>query len=179
METKLEQIQEKIYEIRGQKIMLDRDLAELYGVELKVLNQAVKRNLERFPEDYMFQLTQNEWDILRSQIVTANKNVSKVRYLPYAFTEHGVLMLSNVLNSEKAINMSIQIIRIFDKLRKYALEQTSKDIRLTELHKLLMLHIENNDHKFSEYDETIKQIVHVLNNLIEQPPKPKTIGFHT
>jgi len=178
METKLEQIQERIYEIREQKVMLDRDLADLYGVELKVLNQAVKRNLERFPEDYMFQLTQNEWDILRSQFVTANKNVSKVRYLPYAFTEHGVLMLSNVLNSEKAINMSIQIIRIFDKLRKYALEQTSKDIRLTELHKLLMLHIENNDHKFSEYDETIKQIIHALNNLIEKPPKPKTIGFH-
>jgi phage regulator Rha-like protein len=110
--------------------------------------------------------------------VTANKNISKVRYLPYAFTEHGVLMLSNVLNSEKAINMSIQIIRVFDKLRKYALEQTSKDVRIAEIHKLLMLHIENNDCKFSEYDETIRQIVHALNNLIEQPKKAKTIGFN-
>jgi len=127
----------------------------------------------------MFRLTQSEWDILRSQIVTANKNISKVRYLPYAFTEHGVLMLSNVLNSEKAINMSIQIIRIFDKLRKYVLEQTSKDVRIAEIHKLLMLHIENNDYKFSEYDETIRQIVHALNNLIEQPKKTRKIGFNT
>jgi phage regulator Rha-like protein len=172
-------IQNMIYEIRGQKIMLDRDLAGLYGVELKVLNQAAKRNIERFPTDFMFQLTQNEWDILRSQFVTANKNLSKVRYLPYAFTEHGVLMLSNVLNSVRAINMSIQIIRVFDKLRKYALDQTSKDIQIAEIHKLLMLHIENNDYKFSEYDETIRQIVHALNNLIEQPKNAKKIGFNT
>jgi hypothetical protein len=87
-------------------------------------------------------------------------------------------MLSNVLNSAKAINMSIQIIRVFDKLRKYALEQTSKDIRIEEIHKLLMLHIENSDYKFSEYDETIRQIVHALNNLIEKPPTSKKIGFN-
>jgi phage regulator Rha-like protein len=87
-------------------------------------------------------------------------------------------MLSNVLNSEKAINMSIQIIRVFDKLRKYALQQSSNDVRITELHKLLMLHIENNDCKFSEYDETIRQIVQALNNLIEQPPKTRRIGFN-
>jgi phage regulator Rha-like protein len=171
-------IQKMIYEIRGQKIMLDRDLAGLYGVELKRLNEAAKRNINRFPADFMFQLTQNEWDILRSQIATANKNISKVRYLPYAFTEHGVLMLSNVLNSEKAINMSIQIIRVFDKLRKYALKQTSKDIQLAELHKLLMLHIENTDYKFSEYDETIRQIIQALNNLMEQPKKTRRIGFN-
>jgi phage regulator Rha-like protein len=170
-------IQNMIYEIRGQKIMLDRDLAGLYGVEVRRLNEATKRNINRFPSDFMFKLTQNEWDILRSQIATANKTVSKVRYLPYACTEHGVLMLSNVLNSEKAINMSIQIIRVFDKLRKYALKQTSNDIRISELHKLLMLHIENNDYKFSEYDETIRQIVQALNNLIEQPPKTRRIGF--
>jgi phage regulator Rha-like protein len=171
-------IQNMIYEIRGHKIMLDRDLAGLYGVELKALNQAAKRNIDRFPSDFMFQLSQDEWDILRSQFVTANKNISKVRYLPYAFTEHGVLMLSNVLNSEKAVNMSIQIIRVFDKLRKYALKQTPKDIRIAELHKLLMLHIENTDYKFSEYDETIRQIVQALNNLMEQPKKTKTIGFN-
>jgi len=88
-------------------------------------------------------------------------------------------MLSNVLNSTKAINMSIQIIRVFDKLRKYALDQELKGIRIEELHKLLMLHIENNDYKFSEYDETIKQIIIALNNLIEQPKKTKTIGFRT
>jgi len=159
--------------------MLDRDLAGLYGVEVKRVNEAVKRNIERFPADFMFQLTQNEWDILRSQIATANNDISKVRYLPYAFTEHGVLMLSNVLNSEKAINMSIQIIRVFDKLRKYAIKQTSKDARIAELHELLMLHIENNDYKFSEYDETIRQILQVLNNLIEHPRKTRTIGFST
>ena len=159
--------------------MLDRDLAELYGVELKALNQAVKRNIERFPSDFMFKLTQKEWNILRSQFVTANKDISKVRFTPFVFTEHGVLMLSNVLNSPKAINMSIQIIRVFDKLRKYVLEQTSKDIRIEELHKLLMLHIENSDYKFSKHDKAIKQILQVLNNLMEQPKKTRTIGFHT
>ena len=106
MGNELAEIQNMIYEIRGQKVMLDRDLAKLYEVELKALNQAVKRNIYRFPSDFMFQLTQNEWDILRSQIVTANKGIAKVRYLPLVFTEHGVLMLSNVLNSERAINMS-------------------------------------------------------------------------
>jgi len=157
--------------------MLDRDLAGLYGVEVKRLNEAVKRNIERFPSDFMFQLTQDEWNNLRSQFATANENISKVRFCPYVFTEHGVLMLSNVLNSTKAINMSIQIIRVFDKLRKYALEKTSKNIRMEELQKLLMLHIENTDLKFSEHDKTIKQIIIALNNLIEQPPKTKTIGF--
>ena len=87
MASKLVQIQNKIYEIRGQKVMLDRDLAELYGVELKALNQAAKRNIDRFPFDFMFQLTQDEWEILRSQFVTANKNISKVRYSPYVFTD--------------------------------------------------------------------------------------------
>jgi len=170
-------IQNMIYEIRGQKVILDRDLAELYEVEPKRLNEAVKRNLKRFPKDFMFQLKQKEWDILRSQFVTANKNLSKVRYLPYAFTEHGVLMLSNVLNSTRAITVSIQIIRVFDKLRKYALEQTSKDARLAEIHKLLMLHIENSGFKFSEHDEAIRQIFNALNNLIEQPKKTRKIGF--
>jgi phage regulator Rha-like protein len=108
--------------------MLDRDLAGLYGVELKKLNETTKRNINRFSSDFMFQLSQDEWDILRSQFATANRT----------FTEHGVLMLSNVLNSEKAINMGIQIIRVFDKLRKYALQQSSKDVRIAEHHKLLL-----------------------------------------
>jgi len=205
MANELSQIQNMIYEIRGQKVMLDRDLAVLYEVEVKRLNEAVKRNIERFPEDFMFQLTDDEWNSLRSQFVTSNDEGESLRsqiatsndegeslrsqfvtsknsrggrrYLPYAFTEHGVLMLSNVLNSTKAVNMSIEIIRVFDKLRKYALEQTPKDIRIEELHKLLMLHIENTDHKFSGYEKTIKQIVCVLNNLIAEPPKTKRIGF--
>jgi len=168
-------IQDMIFDIRGQKVMLDRNLADLYGVEVKRLNEAVKRNIERFPIDFMFQLAQDEWKYLRSQIATAN--ISKVRYLPYVFTEHGVLMLSNVLNSPKAISMSIQIIRVFDKLRKYALEQTSKNIRIEELYKHLMLHIENTDYKFSEHDKAITQIVQVLNNLIEKPKETKQIGF--
>ena len=96
---KLTKIQGMIHEIRGQKVMLDRDLAELYGVEVKRLNESVKRNRKRFPSDFMFKLTRREWNILRSQFATANGNISKVRFLPYVFTEHGVLMLSNVLNS--------------------------------------------------------------------------------
>ena len=183
-------IENRIFTIRGQKVMIDRDLAELYGVELKKLNQAAKRNIERFQDDFMFQLTKDEWDSLRSQIVTtkrdnlrsqfatAKRDITKIRYLPYAFTEHGVLMLSNVLNSSKAINMSIQIIRVFDKLRKFALEQSTKDTRMEEIHRLLMLHIENSDYKFSEYDETIRQIIHALNNLLEKPAKTRRIGFN-
>jgi len=191
MANELVQIQNMIYEIRGQNVMLDRDLAVLYEIAVKRLNEAVKRNIERFPEDFMFQLTDNEWDSLRSQIVTSNDEENSLRsqiatsksnrggrrYVPYAFTEHGVLMLSNVLNSVKAINMSIEIIRVFDKLRKYVLEQTPKDLRIEELHNLLMLHIKNTDHKFSDYDKTINQIVHALNSLITEPPKTKRIGF--
>jgi phage regulator Rha-like protein len=179
MASKLKKIQNIIYEIRGHNVMLDYDLAELYGVELKRLNENVKRNIERFPSDFMFKLTQKDWNILRSQIVTANRDISKVRFTPYVFTEHGVLMLSNVLNSPKAIKMSIQIIRVFDKLRKYALEQTSKDLRIEELHRLLMLHIENNDFQFSKHDKAIKQIIQALNNLMEQPKPQRKIGFST
>jgi phage regulator Rha-like protein len=186
MAKELTQIQNMIYEIRGQKVMLDLDLAGLYEVEVKRLNEATKRNIERFPDDFMFKLTQEEWDSLRSQIVTANLKSQIAtsswggrRKLPNVFTEHGVLMLSNVLNSPEAITMSIQIIRVFDKLRKFALEQTSKDIRMEDIRKLLMLHIENTDHKFSKQDEIIKQIVLALNNLIEKPPKTKKIGFNT
>jgi len=177
LEKELFKIQSMIYEIRGQKVMLDRDLAQLYKVELKALNQATKRNIERFPSDFMYQLTQDEWDHLRSQIATAN--ISKIRFLPYVFTEHGVLMLSNVLNSTRAINMSIQIIRVFDKLRKYALVKSAKDIRIEELHRLLMLHIENNDYKFQEYDEALNHIVQALNNLIEKPKETRRIGFNS
>lgn len=206
MSNELNQIQNLIYEVRSQKVMLDRDLAELYGVEVKRLNEAVKRNKERFPADFMFQITQEEWDILRSQFAisnndeedslrsqivisneendilrsqnaTAKKDLSKVRFLPFVFTEHGILMLSNVLNSTKAVSVSIQIVRVFNKLREFAIEQTLKDDRITELRKLLMLHIENSDNKFAKHDETIRHIAQILNNLIEKPPKTKQIGF--
>jgi len=170
-------IQNMIYEIRVQKVMLDRDLARLYEVEVKRLNEAVKRNIERFPSEFMFQLTQPEWDNLRSQIATTNKSIAMSRFLPYVFTEHGVLMSSNVLSSKKAIKMSIRIIKVFDQLRKYVLEQSISSVRFEELRKLLMLHIENSDNKFSEHDEAINQIVQVLNNLLEKPKESKRIGF--
>ena len=146
--------------------MLDSDLARLYGVEIKVMNQAVKRNIGRFPSDFMFQLTEKEWKNLRSQIVTFSKDTRK--YKPHAFTEHGILMLSSVLNSDRAININIQVMRIFVQMRQYALSNSGTNEQIAELQKLLMIHIENNDYKFSEYDETIKQIVIALNNLIEQ-----------
>ena len=168
-------IQNMIYEIRGQRVMLDSDLARLYEVETKMLNRAVKRNIERFPVFFMFQLTKEEWEVLRCQFGTFKNDIRK--YRPYAFTEHGILMLSSVLNSDKAIEINIQIIKIFVQMRQYTLSQSSQDSRIDDLRKILMLHIESNDNKFSEYDETINQIIQVLNNLIEQPKPQKQIGF--
>jgi len=112
----------KIYFIRNQKVMLDRDLAELYSVETKRLNEQVKRNLSRFPEDFMFQLSEIEFQNLKSQFATSSWG--GIRKLPYVFTEHGVLMLSSVLNSEKAIQTNIQIMRIFTKIRQMLAETT-------------------------------------------------------
>jgi len=111
---------EKVHVIRGTKVMLDKDLAEMYGTEVKVLNQAVKRKHQRFPVDFMFQLTDAEWNSLKSQIVTS-KNMGRggARKLPYAFTEQGVAMLSSVLNSDTAIEVNIQIIRVFTKMNNY------------------------------------------------------------
>ena len=117
-------IQQKIYEIRGQKVMLDFDLAQLYEVPTKVLNQAVKRNIQRFPEDFMFELTREEYsEILRSQIVTLRSGGRGThrKYNPYAFTEHGVTMLASILKSEKAVEMNIFVVRAFIGLRKFAL----------------------------------------------------------
>ena len=116
----------KIYEIRGQKVMLDRDLAELYGVETKVLKQAVRRNIQRFPEDFMFEMLKDEFQNWRSQFVTSNSEKMGLRYTPFCFTEQGVTMLSCVLNSQRAIEVNIQIIRTFTKMREMIL--THKDI---------------------------------------------------
>ena len=115
--NQLELIQSKIYEIRGQKVMLDFDLAGMYGIETKVLKQAVRRNLKRFPSDFMFELSQDEFALLRSQIVTSNKR-GGTRYMPFAFTEQGVAMLSSVLNSEVAIEINIGIMRAFVAVRR-------------------------------------------------------------
>ena len=126
----LQTIQKKIYEIRGKQVMLDFDLAALYGVETKVLKQGVKRNIRRFPIDFMFELTQEEFNSLRSQFVTSNKR-GGTRYMPFAFTEQGVAMLSSILNSETAIEVNISIIRVFVSIRQY-LSVTNNPIKEIE-----------------------------------------------
>jgi len=167
-----------IYEIRGQKVMLDSDLAVLYEVETFNLNKAVKRNIERFPGDFMFQLTKDEWENLIFHFGISSKQHGGRRFMPYAFTEQGVAMLASVLNSPKAVTVNINIMRAFVKLRHYVLSQ-SKDDQIAELRKLLMVYIENTDYKLSKHDKTIEQIIIALNNLIEKPPKTNKIGFRT
>ena len=170
-------VQDRIYTIRGQKVILDSDLANLYEVETKVLNQAVKRNIDKFPASFMFQLSADEWKNLRSQFVTFKNDIRK--YRPYAFTEHGVLMLANVLHSPKATAVSIQIVEIFIKLRDYALTHVGLNEQISELRQLLMLHIDNTGQRLSGHDQTIHQIIQALNNLIEQPRETKKMGFYT
>ena len=170
MTRKLAQLQKLIYEIRRQNVMLDSDLSALYGVELKGMNQAVKRNAERFPSDFMFQLDYDEWESLRSQIVTSNGSRGGRRYLPYVFTEQGVSMLSSVINSKRAIEVNINIMRTFVKLRHFVLSKNDASDQIAELRKLLMLYIEKNDKR-------VNDIIIALNNLIGSPPKTRTIGF--
>lgn len=187
-------IENKVYIIRGQRVMLDKDLAWLYDVETKVLNQAVKRNPERFPEDFMFQLTKEEWENLKSQIVTSKndetlisqfaisnsdekvlKKIANttgwggVRKLPYAFTEHGVAMLSSVLRSKRAVAINIQIVRIFNRLRNMAIEH--KDLRdeLEELKKTFINYAKENN---LELEEIYKQL-----DYLKDITKPAKIGF--
>ena len=177
--NELVSIQQMIHEIRGQKVMLDSDLAILYGVDAKVLNQAVKRNIDRFPLDFMFQLTSQEVTVLRSQIVTSSRNWGGRRYLPYVFTEHGVLMLASVLKSNKAVEVSIQVARTFVKLRQYVIEQSAKDSKFEEIREMLLLHIESNDSRFSEHSNAIDGILEALYNLSSQAKERKKIGFDT
>lgn len=181
-------IESKIFVIRGKQIMIDRDLADLYGVETKAINQAVKRNIGRFPEEFRFQLTKEEYAFLRSQSVTSKTDETTIetrggrQYLPYVFTEQGVAMLSAVLHSETAIQVSIKIMNAFVQLRHYVSEQvlkTDDKAELAEIRRLLLLHIDYCDKKFSEQDEKINQIIHVLNNLLEEPNSEKKIGFKT
>lgn len=162
-----ETIANKIYFIRNQKVMLDRDLAALYGIETKVLNQAVKRNMSRFPEDFMFQLTEIEFQNLKSQIVTSSWGGT--RKLPYAFTEHGVLMLSSVLKSDKAIQVNIQIMRIFTKVRQMLLDTTELKIDILQIQKKLENHDKNIELVFSYLDELTEKKEN-------EPPRP-TIGY--
>ncbi|MBL7132437.1 MAG: ORF6N domain-containing protein [Candidatus Omnitrophica bacterium] len=160
----VEIIATKILEIRGKKVMLDRDLAELYHVETRVLNQAVRRNIARFPEDFMFSLTRKEIKKI-SQIVISLKYSKSV----YAFTEQGVAMLSSVLNSKRAIKVNIQIMRAFVKL---------KELFLT--HKDLAAKLEALERKHVEHDDKIKAIFEAIKQLLEPKPveKKRRIGFH-
>lgn len=174
----IEIIESKIFIIRGLKVMLDSDLALLYNVETKTLNRAVKRNIERFPEKFMFQLSSEEWKTLKCQIGTSNKNLKQQNVaskrggkqkLPYVFTEHGTLMLSSVLNSEKAINVSIQIIEVFDKLRQFALNQNQLTERISSLEQAFVNYAKENNEDMEELRKAINYLLDIT--------KPAKIGF--
>jgi len=162
-------IESKIYLIRGQKVMLDVDLAEMYGVETRALKQAVRRNIERFPEDFMFEVTKEESDtLLRSQFVTLKRG-EHIKYLPFAFTEHGVLMLSSVLRSEQAVQVNIQIMRVYSKM---------KELLMT--HKDILLKLEQLEQKTDKHDDQIQLIFSYIKKLVEQPKedtRTERIGF--
>lgn len=162
-----ELVMNKIYVFREQKVMLDSDLAYIYGVVTKRLKEAVRRNIERFPEDFMFELTREEFDSLRTQIASSKTGRGGARYLPMAFTEQGIAMLSSVLNSERAIRMNIQLIRIFTNMRKLVLSQ--KD---------MLLQLEKIERKVISHDEGIALIFEHLKRLIDpvHPPR-RRIGF--
>ncbi len=160
----------KIYVIREKKVMIDRDLAELYGVETKQLKRAVRRNIKRFPEDFMFELIQSEFDNLRSQIGTSSWG--GIRYMPMAYTEQGVAMLSSVLNSDRAIIVNIQIIRVFTKM--CVMLETHKEI-LQKLDQLQKKEIEQDD-KIMLIFEYLKQLEQVKHEELEQS-KRKKIGY--
>ncbi|MBS1665331.1 MAG: ORF6N domain-containing protein [Bacteroidetes bacterium] len=171
-----ETIVSKIYQIRGKKVMLDRDLADLYGVETRTLNQAVRRNEKRFPDDFMFQLTINELENWKSQFVISNSNKEKMglRKLPLAFTEQGVAQLSSVLNSETAIEVNIQIIRTFTKMRELLLAHKDILIKLEKMEKKMI----KQGGKLQKHDQDIHLIFESLKQLLNPPQEPRPrIGF--
>ena len=160
-------IESKIYTIRGQRVMLDSDLAQLYGVETRALIQATKRNIDRFPEDFMFRLCADEYDSLRSQSVTSKKGQGGRRYLPYAYTEHGTVMLASVLNSQRAIETSIFVVRAFVRMREILSVHKEFARKLSELERRVVGH-----------DEDIKTLIMAIKKLIQSPASPKKqIGF--
>lgn len=172
METQIipdEIVMNQIYYIRGQKVMIDRDLAVLYNVETRILKQAVRRNITRFPDDFMFEMTKEEFQNWRSQFVISNSDLMGLRFMPFCFTEQGVAMLSSVLNSERAINVNIQIIRIFTRIRHMLMDNTE-----------LRLEIEKIKSKLDNQDKNMEVVFRYLDELIEskEDPKPrKRIGF--
>ena len=171
MENDLIPIQNLIYEIRGHKVMLDSDLALLYGVPTFRLNEAVKRNIKRFPINFMFQLTKDEYNSLTSQFAISKSKRGGRRFMPYVFTEQGVAMLSSVLNSEKAIQINIQIINTFVQMRQWAISNKEFSQRLLELEHYFLQHCKENN-------QEIERINQALNYLIDVT-KPSQIGFKT
>lgn len=155
-------IEKRIFVVRGRQVMLDEDLADLYGVETRVLVQQVKRNAKRFPADFMFQLTKAEAGVLRSQIVISNDGRGGRRYAPYVFTEQGVAMLSGVLRSDRAIAMNIEIMRVFVELRRVASSYAAIEKRLEEI-----------ERELSGHDEQLTEIFAALRQLISRPDRPK------
>ena len=160
----VERIEKAIYLIRGEKVMLDRDLAALYGLATKALKQAVRRNLDRFPNDFMFVLNTNEFRNWRSQFVTSKADQKGLRYAPMAFTEHGILMLSSVLKSERAVQVNIEIMRAFVNLRRMLASNVELAGKLKELE--------------SKYDRQFKVVFDAIRRLMSPPPPArKPIGF--
>jgi len=168
----LEHIQSKIYEIRGIKIILDFDLAYMYEVETRVLNQAVKRNIKRFPPDFMFQLTKDEWESMSSQFVMTPRAKRPKSSIPYAFTEQGIAMLSGLLNSDVAINTNILVMRAFVMIRQYALNYAELNQKIEKL----SARLDDNDVKANEIFELLKELLEHKKEL-EKPRNP--IGFKT
>ncbi|MDR2651716.1 MAG: ORF6N domain-containing protein [Prevotellaceae bacterium] len=172
----IEVIQSKIYEIRGQKVMLDFDLAEMYQVETRVLNQAVKRNIERFPDDFMFQLTTNEWNSMLSQFVMTSRLKRPKSAMPFAFTEHGVVMLSSVLRSSIAIRVSIIIVHAFVAMRQLLLNPPLD--KLTELQREiteLKAYIEDVFTDYNDINENTRMQLELINQLLAELQVKKRI----
>lgn len=164
-------IEKRIFVIRERQVMLDEDLADLYGVETKRLIQQVKRNLKRFPEDFMFQLSKAETEALRSQIATSNEGRGGRRYAPYVFTEQGVAMLSGVLHSDRAITVNIEIMRAFVELRRVVTSYAALQERLDDLERDMTARLD-------QHDEQLTQIFEALHQLISPPQRPKhPVGF--
>jgi hypothetical protein len=171
--TRPEQVVRLIRVVRSQKVILDNDLATVYGVETKALNRAVQRNCGRFPADFIFQLSQDEFEVLRCQFGTS-KGKGGRRYLPYAFTEHGAIMAAAILNSPRAVQMSVFVIRAFVKMRSMLMAQKDFAKKLTELEKKLTERLDLHERTISDI---IQQIMLLLNPPPEPAPPRKTIGF--
>lgn len=165
----------KIYLIRGKKVMLDRDLAEMYGVDTSQLKRQVKRNIDRFPEDFMFEMNKEELTKWRSQFGISNEDKMGLRYAPFCFTEQGVAMLSSVLNSKTAIEVNIQIIRIFTRMREVLLAHKDVLIKLEQLERKIL----TQDQRSGKLEDDIEMIFNTLKQLINPPQDPREpIGFN-